>query len=244
MASAQIELAVHISAQIKLEQFAFELIGIELCGYMVEKTAAHILRAVHISAQMLERVGKCAGGELCGDIAILDISAHFHRSSSALDASLHKRMDTVFVSLHKSYEESISPHKCYATRARCSSCSRPRMVCLLISDLSSSLVLAPRCPWFWRFVGLLGPGDQQFHLVWHVLGGHRIGVVVRTGCEHAQGHRLVGMSSACAEISTEVHVVRAQEHNLGRVCRTLRPSAVYHDDGWFVVPGSPTARSR
>ena len=63
-------------------------------------------------------------------------------------------------------------------------------------------------PWFWRLVGLLGPGDQQFHLVWHVLGGHRIGVVVCTGCEHAQGHRLVGMSSACAEISTEVHVVR------------------------------------
>ena len=197
---------------------------------MVESKDAQIARAVHISAQMLERVGKCAGGELCGDIAILDISAHFHRSSSALDASLHKRIETEFISLHKTYEQFISPHKCYATRARCSSCSRPRMVCLLISDLSSFLVLAPRCPWFWRFVGLLGPGHQQFHLVWHVLGGHRIGVVVRTGCEHAQGHRLAGMSSACAEISTEVHVVRAQEHNLGRVCRTLRPSAVYHDD--------------
>ena len=207
-ASAQIDLAVHISAQKNVEQFAYKLIELVLCGDMVESKYAQIARAVHISAQMLERVGKCAGGELCGDIANLDISAHFHRNSSALDASLHKRMDTVFVSLHKSYEQFISPHKCYATRARCSSCSRPRRVFLLISDLSSFLVLAPRCPWFWRFVGLLGPGHQQFHLVWHVLGGHRIGVVVRTGCEHAQGHRLAGMSSACAEISTEVHVAR------------------------------------
>ena len=52
-ASAQIDLAFHISAQKKVEQFAFEVIELFLCGDMVESKDAQIARAVHISAQML-----------------------------------------------------------------------------------------------------------------------------------------------------------------------------------------------
>ena len=137
---------------------------------------------------------------MCRDIANLDISAHFHRNSSALDASLHKHMETASISLHKSTSSSYLRTNAMQPELDAPPAPGPEW------SVSSCPIFLP--PWFWRLVGLLGPGDQQFHLVWHVLGGHRIGVVVCTGCEHAQGHRLVGMSSACAEISTEVHVAR------------------------------------
>ena len=91
-ASAQILRAVHISSQIKLEQFAFELCGIELCGDMVVRPQCYL------RTNALKELANVGDKKMCGDMATrwnLDISAHFHQHSSALDISLHKRINTV-----------------------------------------------------------------------------------------------------------------------------------------------------